>query len=76
MPKKLVIKNKEINEIKDIAEEFNKFFTYAGSKPIYYFLKLNKQYNKKKLAITKRVKGGFLPIKNKEKCPGYDDTNC
>ena len=31
LPKKLVIGNKEITEIKDITEEFNNFFANAGS---------------------------------------------
>ena len=30
LPKKLIIQKKEITEIKDIAEEFNKFSTNVG----------------------------------------------
>ena len=75
LPKTFFIeKNKYITEIKDIAEEFNDFFTNVGPnlvKKVPYssnsfnsFLNQTHSIMEKKLANNKRVKGGFILIKN------------
>ena len=74
LPKKLVIEKKEITEIKDIGEEFHNFFSNVGPKlankvpnssnSYTTFLNQTHSIMGKKLAIDKRVKGGFLLIKN------------
>ena len=74
LPIKLVIEKKEVTELKDIAEEFNNFFTNVGpnlakkgpnsSNSFTSFLNQTHSIMEKKLAINKRVKGGFLLIKN------------
>ena len=75
LPKTFFIeKNKYITEIKDIAEEFNDFFTNVGpnlAKKVPYssnsfnsFLNQTHSIMEKKLASNKRVKGGFILIKN------------
>ena len=75
LPKTLFIeKNKYITEIKDIAEEFNDFFTNVGpnlakkvpcsSNSFNSFLNQTHSIMEKKLANNKRVKGGFILIKN------------
>ena len=55
-------------EIKDIAEEFNNFFTNVGPKLTENLPNSSNaitSFLNQKLAINKRVKGGFLLIKNK-----------
>ena len=75
LPKTFFIeKNKYITEMKDIAEEFNDFFTNVGpnlAKKVPYssnsfnsFLNQTHSIMEKKLANNKRVKGGFILIKN------------
>ena len=74
LPIKLVIEKKEVTEIKDIAEEFNNSFTNVGpnlakkvpnsSNSFTSFLNQTHSIMEKKLAINKRVRGGFLFIKN------------
>ena len=71
LPKKLLIEKKKH---KDIAEEFNNFFTNVGqnltkrvpnsSNSLASFLNQTHSIMEKSLAINKRVKGGFLLIKN------------
>ena len=74
LPIKLVIEKTEVTEIKDISEEFNNFFTNVGpnlakkvpnsSNSFTSFLNQTHSIMEKKLTINKRVKGGFLLIKN------------
>ena len=73
LPKKLLIEKKK-QKHKDIAEEFNNFFTNVGqnlakkfpnsSNSFASFLNQTHSIMEKSLAINKRVKGGFLLIKN------------
>ena len=72
--KELVIEEKEITELKDIAEEFSDFFTNVcpnlakkaanSSNSFTSFLNQIRSITGKKLAINKLAKVGFLLIEN------------
>ena len=76
---------KEVTEIKDIAEEFNNFFTNVGPNvakkssqilQTHSLVFLNQtQYNGKKNSLSiKELKEAFFSFKT-NKSPGYDDIN-
>ena len=83
LPIKLVLEKKEVTEIKDIAEEFNNFFTNVGpnlakkvpnSSNLFTSFLNQTHCNGKKLTINKELKEAFFSLKT-NKSPGYDDIN-
>ena len=81
---KLVIEKKEVTEIKDIAEEFNNFFTNVGpnlakkvpnsSNSITSFLNETRSIMEKNSLSINELKEAFFLLKT-NKSPGYDDIN-
>ena len=84
LPIKLVIEKKEVTEIKDIAEEFNNFFTNVGpnvakkvpnsSNSFTSFLNQTHSIMEKNSLSINELKEAFFSLKTK-KSPGYDDIN-
>ena len=84
LPIKLVIEKKEVTEIKDIAEEFNNFFTNVGqnlakkvpnsSNSFTSFLNQTHIIMEKNSLSINELKETFFSLKT-NKSPGYDDIN-
>ena len=84
LPIKLVIEKTDLTEIKDIAEEFNNFFTNVGpnlakkvpnsSNSFTSFLNQTHSIMEKNSLSINELKEAFFSIKT-NKSPGYDDIN-
>ena len=84
IPIKLVIEKTEVTEIKDIAEEFNNFFTNVGpnlakkvpnsSNSFTSFLNQIYSIMEKNSLSINEFKEAFFSLKT-SKSPGYDDIN-
>ena len=83
-PNKLVINNKDISEPKDIAEQFNKFFTNIGpklasnipeaTKPFQSFLNETQTTMSSDALSVSELKEAFYSLKT-NKSPGYDEVS-
>ena len=80
LPRKLVFEKKEVTEIKDIAEEFNNFFTNVGPNSAKTvpnssnsFTHSHSIMEKNSLSINELKETFFSLITNKS--PGYSDIN-
>ena len=84
LPIKLVIEKKEVTDIKDIAEEFNNFFTNVApnlakkvpnsSNSCTSFLNQTHSIMEKNSLSINALKEAFFSLKT-TKSPGYDDIN-
>ena len=84
LPIKFAIEKEEVTEIKDIAQEFNNFFTIVGpnlakkvpnfSNSFTSFLNQTQSIMEKNSLSINELKEAFFSLKT-NKSPGYDDIN-